>query len=145
MARRITGSGRVKYANRSPDTLRSIAVQLYANVYRADARRNVTVPITEGIRLTRVTAQGVELLEAKSALPATYTVDGTIGWLRLPRPLGPGATVELYDVLEDPDQYDNLADDPTYADVVAQLHDVLAKARVCRGAQCRAPLPPDLR
>jgi hypothetical protein len=95
VARRITGSGRVKYANRSPDTLRSIAVQLYANVYRADARRNVTAPITEGIRLTRVTAQGVELLEAKSALPATYTVDGTIGWLRLPRPLNPGATVEL--------------------------------------------------
>ena len=66
-------------------------------------------------------------------------------WLVEPGNRHPGATVELYDVLEDPNQYDNLADDPTYADVVARLHDVLAKARVCRGAQCRAPLPPDLR
>ena len=57
----------------------------------------------------------------------------------------PGATIELYDVLQDPEQYDNLADDPEYADVVAELHAVLAKARACLGAACRVPLPPDLR
>jgi arylsulfatase A-like enzyme len=65
-------------------------------------------------------------------------------WLVGPRMKHPGATVELYDVLEDPDQYDNLAEDPAYADVVATLHDVLDRARGCRGAPCRVPLPADL-
>ena len=95
VARRITGRGSVRYFNRSPDTLRAVALHLYANVYRPGARRNVTVPVTEGIRLTRVMVQGQQLLEATSALPATYTVDGTIAWLRLPRPLVPGGTSEL--------------------------------------------------
>ncbi|RYP84907.1 hypothetical protein EKO23_14150 [Nocardioides guangzhouensis] len=66
-------------------------------------------------------------------------------WLVGPHNKHPGATAELYDVLKDPEQYDNLAGDPAYHDVVARLHEVLARARACRAEQCRVPLPPDLR
>ena len=66
-------------------------------------------------------------------------------WLVEPGDKNPGATVELYDVLKDPEQYDNLADDKEYADTVAELHDVLAKARRCQAEGCHALLPPDLR
>ena len=41
-------------------------------------------------------------------------------WLVEPGDKNPGATVELYDVLKDPEQYDNLADDKEYADTVAE-------------------------
>ena len=66
-------------------------------------------------------------------------------WLVEPGDDNPGATVELYDVLKDPEQYDNLADDKEYADTVAELHDVLDKARRCQAEGCHALLPPDLR
>jgi arylsulfatase A-like enzyme len=66
-------------------------------------------------------------------------------WLVEPGDKNPGATVELYDVLKDPEQYDNLADDKEYADTVAELHGVLAKARRCRAEECHVLLPLDLR
>ena len=52
---------------------------------------------------------------------------------------------ELYDLQADPEQHDNRAADPAYADVRAQLRDVLAQLRACRGAGCRADLPVALR
>ncbi|MBD8869789.1 sulfatase family protein [Nocardioides donggukensis] len=54
----------------------------------------------------------------------------------------PGILVELYDVLEDPEQYDNLAIDPEYADLVDELSGVLAKARTCVGSECTEQLLP---
>jgi arylsulfatase A-like enzyme len=66
-------------------------------------------------------------------------------WLVEPGDKNPGATVELYDNLKDPNQYDNLAKDPKYADIVATLHDVLVKARTCVGVDCQVNLPPGLR
>ena len=41
-------------------------------------------------------------------------------WLVEPGDDNPGAPVKLYDVLKDPEQYDNLADDKEYADAVAR-------------------------
>lgn len=66
-------------------------------------------------------------------------------WKSEPWDWEPGIERELYDIRKDPDQYDNLALDPEYADVVAELHKVLERARKCAGQSCRAPLPKTLR
>ncbi|QIX26930.1 sulfatase [Nocardioides sp. JQ2195] len=52
---------------------------------------------------------------------------------------------ELYDVVADPEQYENLATQPGREELIAQLHEVLADARTCRGDGCRALLPENLR
>lgn len=67
-------------------------------------------------------------------------------WLTEPSVKNPGVTVELYDVIEDPDQYENLAVDGKHDDLLAQFHDVLAEARTCSGPGCRDQrLPESLR
>ncbi|KRF11485.1 hypothetical protein ASG90_17280 [Nocardioides sp. Soil797] len=52
---------------------------------------------------------------------------------------------ELYDVLADPNQYRNLAVEPGHEKLLAQLHDVLVRARSCKGDECRVLLPENLR
>jgi N-acetylglucosamine-6-sulfatase len=51
---------------------------------------------------------------------------------------------ELYDVLEDPDQYHNLAGLPEHAEVLTQLRQALRQLRACAGDGCRVPLPHEL-
>jgi len=41
--KRLTGDARARYQNRSPDTLRFVAVQLYQNLFAPGAARNVEV------------------------------------------------------------------------------------------------------
>jgi len=48
-----------------------------------------------------------------------------------------GPEYELYDLNKDPDELNNLAADPNYADVVAQLETKAAQLRTCRGKTCR--------
>jgi hypothetical protein len=104
----VTGSERVVYVNNSPDTLPRIAVHLYQNVFRPEAQRRDVAPITDGMSLSRVVANGTELSEQSSAAGGgrgrrrapgggSYTVDGTIMWMTLPTPLLPhdSATLEL--------------------------------------------------
>ncbi|MGB0100151.1 MAG: sulfatase [Nocardioides sp.] len=52
---------------------------------------------------------------------------------------------ELYDVLVDPNQYDNLIDDPAHQDVRVALRDQLEQIRSCSGRSCRPRLPASLR
>jgi N-acetylglucosamine-6-sulfatase len=51
---------------------------------------------------------------------------------------------ELYDMVVDPQQTDNVAGEPSYARVQALLAEVLAELRSCDAAECRVPLPPAL-
>lgn len=51
---------------------------------------------------------------------------------------------ELYDVLADPEQYHNLAVDPAYDAVKAELEATLTQLRACSGVSCRGPLPASL-
>jgi len=91
--RRLTGSERVVYQNRSPDTLRAVAVHLRQNLFAPGSPRREPVPITGGVTLARVEAQGVTLRPEKldsDTGSAAYEVYGTVMWLKLPRPIGPG-------------------------------------------------------
>jgi hypothetical protein len=94
---RLTGSGAVRYHNRSPDTLRTVAVHLYQNLHRPGARRNREVPVTGGMALTRVAAQGRTLpLLAGAEMPGPgYRIDATVATLLLPAPLPPAGSLEL--------------------------------------------------
>ena len=95
VSKRMTGKGTIKYSNRSPDTLRTLYVQLLENIYAPGARHNTNVPWSvEGITLGRVAAQGTDLAAVSGEGPG-YEVSGTILRLRLPKPLVPGGTADL--------------------------------------------------
>ena len=96
--KRLTGEARIRYQNQSPDTLRFIPVHLSQNLFAPQATRNVEVPVTSGMELSRVVAQGralPRLRDVESSVQAGYQIEGTIAWIRLATPLAPGSTAEL--------------------------------------------------
>ncbi|HUF26937.1 MAG TPA: M1 family metallopeptidase [Gemmatimonadaceae bacterium] len=98
--RRVVGGASIRYHNRSPDTLSSVAVHLYQNLHApalSGLPRTRTAASTGGVRLDTVRAQGRVLppLNLAAASGAGYEVSGTIAWLRLPEPLAPGGVADL--------------------------------------------------
>ena len=96
--KRLTGEGRVRYQNRSPDTLRMLPVHLHQNLFAPGAARNVEVPPTTGMELTRVVAQGrplPQLRDVDGSVQAGFQIEGTIAWIKLPTPLAPGSAADL--------------------------------------------------
>ena len=101
---RVTGQERVTYLNHSPDTLRQVAVYLRQNLFAPGSPRREPVPITGGVTLTRVAADG-QVLDTLSrarrrgpgagAAPAGYRVNGTMMQIRLPRALLPGDSAQF--------------------------------------------------
>lgn len=91
-AMQLTADGTVRYHNRSPDTLRRVAVHLLQNLFSANAPKNENVPVTGGMRLERVSVDGRELGRGGDS---GYLVDGTVAWIPMPRALAPGDSVEL--------------------------------------------------
>ena len=95
VSKRLTGKGSIAYHNRSPDTLRTVYVQLLQNLFAPGARHNTNVPWSvEGLELGRVAAQGTTLAAGSGEGPG-YQVNGTVMELRLPKPLLPGGSAEL--------------------------------------------------
>src|SRR4029078_4869772 len=101
---RVTGRERVVYLNNSPDTLRRLAIYLRQNAFAAGNPRRQAAPITGGVSLERVVANGRVIPPrpvGNTAVPITdvanqrltdeggYTVDGTVMWLPLAMPLVP--------------------------------------------------------
>jgi hypothetical protein len=101
----LTGAERVRYINNSPDTLARLAIYLRQNVFRPESPRRDVAPLTNGMRLGRVVANGSTLIELSSDGDAPssvwrrpgYRIDGTVMWLTLPAPLLPhdSASLEL--------------------------------------------------
>jgi hypothetical protein len=99
----LTGSERITYRNNSPDTLAKLAVYLRQNVFRAGSPRRDVAPLTDGVKLSRVVANGSTLVELSShdetpaRLPPRggYEIDGTVMWLTLPKPLLPHDSATL--------------------------------------------------
>ena len=90
---RLTGSERVVYQNRSPDTLLAVPVYLRQNLFAPGSPRRESAPITGGVTLTHVEAQGIALRPAKldsDSGPPGYEVNATVMWIRLPHSILPG-------------------------------------------------------
>src|SRR6185437_1280893 len=96
--------------NNSPDTLRRLAIYLRQNAFAAGNPRRQAAPITGGVSLERVVANGRVIPPrpvGNTAVPITdvanqrltdeggYTVDGTVMWLPLAVPLVPHDSVSL--------------------------------------------------
>ncbi|HZE09553.1 MAG TPA: M1 family metallopeptidase [Gemmatimonadaceae bacterium] len=107
---RVTGHERVVYLNNSPDTLRRLAIHLRQNAFAAGNPRRQAAPITGGVSLERVVANGRVIPPrpvSNTAVPITdvanqrltdeggYTIDGTVMWLPLAAPLVPHDSVSL--------------------------------------------------
>src|SRR6058998_2222051 len=101
----LTGQVRIRYVNRSPDTLRDFYVHQYLNAFRPGSRwsaadsaegrvrfQHLADPDYAFERITRATVMG-----QASAPDYPYTPDSTVAHWTLPRPLAPGdsMTVEI--------------------------------------------------
>jgi hypothetical protein len=98
----LRGAERVRYINESPDTLPRLAIYLRQNVFRPESPRRDVAPLTNGLTLGRVVANGSTLVElSATAAPRSpwrrpgYVVDGTVMWLTLPTPLLPHDSASL--------------------------------------------------
>ncbi len=83
--KRLEGSARLIYRNRSPNPLPVVFLHLLQNIHLPGAVRNEPQEVTGGIELTRVVANGIDLPEAGSR--AGWAVNGTVLGVRLPRPV----------------------------------------------------------
>jgi hypothetical protein len=98
----LRGEGLLRYRNRSPDTLRTIALSLAQNLFRVGSPHNETVPVTGGMdieslciaRLTQLPATG-GCAHGGDTSTAMLRISGTIAWLTLPVPLLPGDSLDL--------------------------------------------------
>lgn len=93
--KRLEGSGRIVYRNRSPFVLFGIALHLYQNHHDSGMLRNRLAPVTDGVEIGRVAADGTELAQLAAPREPGWAVSGTILQLLLPRPLRPGDSTEL--------------------------------------------------
>ena len=97
---RLQGEEVITYHNRSPDTLRILVLHLYQNLFRPGEARVERVPVTEGMTIERIAVAGSEAVRVEDGgdVPPTgavYQEDGTLLYLRLPRPLLPGDSTTL--------------------------------------------------
>jgi hypothetical protein len=86
---RVEGRESVLYFNRSPDSLRQVAVYLRQNVFAAGSPRRDFAPVTGGVTLSSVTVARRRLIAGQ------YTIHGTVMWISLSQPLPPADSVRL--------------------------------------------------
>ena len=89
----VNGRETVRYFNRSPDSLKTVWVFLNQNLFAPSSPRNGAVPVTGGMEILRIAVNGQAL--ARRDTGATYSTDGTVMRVGLPRALGPRDSVDL--------------------------------------------------
>jgi hypothetical protein len=94
-ARVVSGSQTVRYHNRSPGALPVLVLNLNQNYHAEGVERLRPAEVTGGKRIERVAVDGRELSVTATQRSPGWAVDGTLMYVVLPRPLEPGATVEL--------------------------------------------------
>ena len=92
--RRLEGTSRITYFNRSPDTLAALHVDLTQNIHAPGAVRNEAVETTGGVTLSRVTVDG-RPAAAGAAAGARWQLLGTRLVVVPPAPVLPGDSVVL--------------------------------------------------
>jgi len=104
LANRVSGEERITYANRSPDSLRYVWVQLEQNLFTSTSRgsrvfdqgsrwgtRGAEGGVTlKRVALVRSVARGRTVIDT-----LRYVVNGTLMRVDLPAPLAPGGTIVL--------------------------------------------------
>jgi hypothetical protein len=93
-AKTLSGTERVVYHNRSPDTLPVLYMHLHQNLNAPSSIRNEEVEVTGGVTLSRLAVGGQALSAGEGEGPG-YTIDGTKLRVRPPRPLLPGDSVAI--------------------------------------------------
>ncbi|HEX6589209.1 MAG TPA: M1 family metallopeptidase [Longimicrobiales bacterium] len=95
--KRVDGTTRIVYQNRSPRTLPQLWLELAQNLHAPGAPRLEEVEVTEGVELRRVAVGGTELrpLDGGDVQRPAYEVHGTRMVIHLAQPLAPGASVTL--------------------------------------------------
>lgn len=89
--KRLSGTARITYHNRSPDSLAVVYLHLFHNYNAPGANRNDRAEDPAGgVTLSRFAAQGRTLRAGEG-----YLVNGTTMMVRLPTPLAPGDTLPL--------------------------------------------------
>ena len=91
----LSGSETITFHNRSPADLPVLALFLHQNIHSQGVARARPAEITGGIRLERVRAQGEDLLPSQTLMGPGYVEDGGVMFLRPPRTVPAGASVEL--------------------------------------------------
>lgn len=104
----IRGVEQIVYRNLSPDTLRSIVLNLYQNIFTGSVPRNRFAPVTGGVTVEWIAVNGAQvgrrspneipvISEVPGATPG-YSIQGTLGRIQLPRAIlhGDSATLEVF-------------------------------------------------
>ena len=91
----LSGSGTIRFHNRSPLTVPVLQLYLHQNLHKEGVMRNRPVEVTGGVRLERVQVAGEDLLPANGFGNAGYLERGGILYIRTPEPVAPGGTVEM--------------------------------------------------
>jgi hypothetical protein len=92
---KLTGTGTIRYFNRSPRPLGVAYVHLRDNLFRDSSIRNETVPITGGVTVSRVAVRGTEVPEAQATGARGYKVRNTVMTLPIAPALAPGDSIDL--------------------------------------------------
>lgn len=101
--RSLRGAGMLRYRNRSPDTLTTIALGLAQNLFKAGSPHNEPVPITGGIELDTLCIAALRGAPSallcggggERAVTRALRVQRTVAVLTLPVPLAPGDSIDL--------------------------------------------------
>jgi hypothetical protein len=112
--KRIEGTARIVYHNRSPNELPIVVLHLIQNVHAEGVLRNRNAEVTGGVELKRVAVAGEDLAESErsvgqmlafippeqlgmftSRMGPGYKAYGTTLPIVLPEPVAPGASLEL--------------------------------------------------
>jgi hypothetical protein len=93
---RLEGSGTIVHLNRSPDTLASVYLHLYDNLFAPTAMRNELVPVVGGVELRSIAVDGRPFKPlAEDGRGPGFEVESTILRLALARPLLPNDSVTM--------------------------------------------------
>ena len=90
----VTGSGTIRYRNNSPDTLPVLVLNIAQNFHAPGAIRMEQAEVTGGIDIQSVSLNGAALGPSTGQTPG-WAVDGTLMYIVLPRPMRPGASLEI--------------------------------------------------
>ncbi len=92
---RLKGSENVTYFNNSPDTLRTLVIRLFQDIYKKGGIRASGISpkdLTNGVRIFSLKINGQEIKAPSGRMSYYYGVDRMI---RLPKPLAPGDSLTM--------------------------------------------------